>query len=109
MRILRPIVETATDLVPIRDSNFIHRSRIDPKTVGDDDPRSAVFLHDPLEKFQCCSLVSLRRDHALQDLALVIDGAPKITKPAVDLHKEVSGAEEFRPRALSEPDVILSY
>jgi hypothetical protein len=28
---------------------------------------------------------------------------------AGDRHDEVSGAEEFRPRALSEPDVILSY
>ena len=39
----------------------------------------------------------------------MIDGAPEITEPPVDLHEEVSGAEEFRPRALSEPDVILSY
>jgi hypothetical protein len=47
MRILRPAVETATDLVPIRDSNFIHRRRIEPKTTGGDDPRSAIFLPHP--------------------------------------------------------------
>jgi hypothetical protein len=31
VRVLRPIIETATDLVPIRDSNFIHRRGIGPK------------------------------------------------------------------------------
>jgi hypothetical protein len=40
MRILRPIVETATDLVPVHDSDFIHRSGIGPKAVGDDDSLS---------------------------------------------------------------------
>jgi hypothetical protein len=52
MRILCAIVETATDLVPIRDSYFNHRRGIRTKTVDDDDPWSAVFLHDPLEKLQ---------------------------------------------------------
>jgi hypothetical protein len=80
MRILRPIVEATTDLVPICDANFIHRRRLGPKTVCDDDPRSAVFLHDPLEKLHCGSFVSIRGDHAFQDLALMIDGAPKGNK-----------------------------
>jgi len=79
-----------TDLVPIRDSNFIHRSGIDPETVGDDDPRSSVFLHDPLEKLQCGSFVSIRRDHGLQDLALMIEGAPEITELAVDFYEHSS-------------------
>jgi len=33
----------ATDLVPIRHSDFVHRSGIGPKTVGGDDPGSAVL------------------------------------------------------------------
>jgi hypothetical protein len=56
MRILRPIVETVTDLVPIRDSDFNHRHGKRTKTVGDDDPRSAVFLHDPLRSFSAAAL-----------------------------------------------------
>src|SRR5271166_405063 len=62
-----------------------------------------------LRKLQRRSLVPSCRDHSLQDLAFMVDGAPEIAELAVDLHKEVSGAGEFRPRALSEPDVILSH
>ena len=50
MRILRPIVEATTYLVPIRNSDLVHCRRISPKRIGDDDHRSAVFLHEPLEK-----------------------------------------------------------
>jgi hypothetical protein len=89
MRILRPIVETATDLVPIRDANFIHRRRTGPKTVCDDDPRSAVFLHDPLEKLQRSGLVSIRRDHCLRDVTFVIHRAPEIAELAVDSHEHL--------------------
>jgi hypothetical protein len=39
----------------------------------------------------------------------VVNGAPQIAELAIDLHEQVSGAGEFRPRALSEPDVILSH
>ena len=39
----------------------------------------------------------------------MIYGAPEVAELAVDLHEQLSGAEELRPRALSEPDVILSY
>jgi hypothetical protein len=65
MRILRPIVETPTDLVPIGRADFIHRRRIGPKSIGDDDPWPLEFLHKPLQKLQRRGLVSLRRDHRL--------------------------------------------
>ena len=90
-------------------ADLFHRRGIGGKPVGDDVPRPAIFLHDALQKLQRRSLVSLRGHHRFQDLAFVIDGMPEIAELAVDLHEEVSGAGEFRPRALSEPDVILSH
>ena len=59
------------------------------KAVGDDLPRSAVPLHDPLEKLQRRSLVPSCCDHRLQDLAFMVDGAPEIAEVAVDLHKDL--------------------
>ena len=77
MRILSAIVEPTADLVPIGGANFFHCRRIGPKPVGDYALRSAVFLHDPLEKLQRRRLVALRGD-SLQDLAFMIDGAPEV-------------------------------
>jgi hypothetical protein len=57
VRILRPIVETATNLVPICGSDLFHRRGIRAKPVSDDFPRTAIFLQDALEKFQRRSLV----------------------------------------------------
>ena len=54
-------------------------------------------------------LVSLGLDQHIEDFALGVDGAPQIDHAASDLQIKVSGAGEFRPRALSEPDVILSH
>ena len=87
MRILRPIVEAATDLLPICGTDLFHRRRIRAKPVGDDLPRWAVFLYDPLQKLQRRSLVPLRRDHRLQDLAFMVDRAPEVAELAVDLHE----------------------
>ena len=77
MRILRAIVEPTTDLVAVGVADLFHRRGIRAKAVGDDVPRSAVPLHDPLEKLQRRSLVSLRSDDRLQNLAFMIDGAPQ--------------------------------
>ena len=41
--------------------------------------------------------------------AVLIDGAPEPVFLAADGDDEASGAGEFHPRALSEPDVILSH
>ena len=109
MRVFRPIIEPMPNLLAIDVADLAHRRGIGGKPVGDDAARAAIFLHDALEKLQRRSLVPLRRDHSFQDLAFVIDRPPEIAELAVDLRKEVSGAGEFRPRALSEPDVILSH
>ena len=68
MRVLCPIVEAVANLVPIGCADVILRSRIGSKRVGDDQPRAAVSLYDPLEELQRGSLVPLCDDHCLQDL-----------------------------------------
>ena len=99
MRILRSIVEPTAHFVPLgRNTDILHRRRICPKPISDDVARSPVFLHYPLEKLQRRGLVPLCGDHPLQDLALMIDRAPKITEPAVDLH------EDPRPNATATGD-----
>ena len=89
VRVLRPIVAAATDLVSIScNADLVHRRRIGTKPVGDDAARSAVLLQEPLEKLQRPSLVPLHRDHRLHDLAFMVDGAPEVAELAVDLHKD---------------------
>ena len=57
MGILCPIVEPTADLMPLGNTDLVHRRRIGPKPIGDDAARSPVFLHDPLEKFERRNLV----------------------------------------------------
>src|SRR5271170_3130239 len=59
MRILRAIVEPTADLLASGVADLSHRRGISAQPVGDDRPRLAVFLHDPLEKLQRRSLVPL--------------------------------------------------
>jgi hypothetical protein len=48
--------EPTTDLLAIVVADLFHRRRIRAKAIGDDAPRSAIFLHDTLEKLQRSSL-----------------------------------------------------
>ena len=89
MRILRPIVETATNLVPICGADLFHRRGIRAKPVSDDFPRTAIFLQDALEKFQRRSLVPFSGDDRVQHLAFMVDGAPEIKELAIDLHNHL--------------------
>src|SRR5271157_365468 len=89
MRILCAIVEPTTDLLAIGVADLLHRRGIRAKPVGDDGPRSAIFLHDTLEKLQRRGLIPLRGDHRFQNLAFMIDGAPEIAELAVDLYKRL--------------------
>ena len=54
MRILRTIVEAATDLVSIGEADLLHRRGIHRTSIGDDAARRALFLHNPLEKLERC-------------------------------------------------------
>jgi len=89
MRVPRPIVEAATDLLAIGVADLLRRRRMSAKPVGDDRPRSAELLHHALEKLPRRGLVRLRSDLRLQDLAFMVDCAPEIAELAVDLHKHL--------------------
>jgi hypothetical protein len=56
MRVFGPIVEAATDLVPIRAANFIHRRGMRSKPIGDDPAGSAVFFMTRLRSFSAAVL-----------------------------------------------------
>src|SRR5208282_4969025 len=101
MRILGAIVEPATDLLAIGVADLSHRRRVSAKPVGHELPRSAVFLHDALEKLHRRRLVSLRSDDRFQDLAFMVDSAPEIAELSVDLHKhlvQMPSPLRIRPR-----------
>ena len=55
-----------------------------------------------------CSLVASPLHQQIENLAFVVDRSPEPELPAGDQNCQASGAGEFHPRALSEPDVTLS-
>lgn len=109
MRFLDPIVEPPPHLTPVFDAKILHRCGVGLEPVGDDCGGTAVPLQRLLREPQSRGLVALLGDIAFQDLTYMIDGASQVARLAFDPHKQASGAWEFHPRALSEPDVILSH
>ena len=53
--------------------------------------------------------VAATLDQHVEDLAFVVDGTPEVHPLAGDPNNQASGAGQLHPRALSEPDVILSH
>src|SRR5271166_2167851 len=110
MRILSSIVLPSPAFVPPFDPKVPDCGAVRSQVVGDQPLRNeGILLQELAHQFQRGVLVALRLDHHIKDLALGVDGPPKVDRSAVDFQIEVSGAGEFRPRALSEPDVILSH
>ena len=68
----------------------------------------AIFLQQLTHEFQRGTLVPFRLDQNIEDLALSIDGAPKIDHAAIDFQIESSGPGELHPQALTDPDVSVS-
>jgi hypothetical protein len=90
MRILRPIVEPTADLVRSAATLISFIAAEYARSPSVTMLRGAPVLHHyPLEKLQRRRLVPLRRDDRRQDLALMIDRAPEVAKPAVDLHERM--------------------
>ena len=58
---------------------------------------------------RCAAVRPSSLDQGVEDEAVLVDSAPQPVLLAGDRDDKVSGAGGFRPRALSEPDVILSY
>ena len=78
VRVLRSVVLVATDLLAVLVSNILHRSTVRWASVCDDDLSISVSFHRFPEEFQCSGLIALLCDEALQDFALMINGAPKV-------------------------------
>ena len=110
MRILRSIVAPSTALMAFCDSKLTGCSPIRAQVIRDELVwDKAIFLQKLAHQFERRPLVSPGLDQHIKNFTLGIHGTPEVDLATVDLEIEVSGAREFRPHALSEPDVILSH
>ena len=84
MRILRPIVFPATEIMPLRQAKITQRSTVGWHFVGDEGIRDEALVFEQLShQFQCCSLVSLALNQDIQDLAFTIYCTPEVQSSAV--------------------------
>ena len=85
MRILGSVVAPSTSLVALRDPQITGCSPIRSEIIRDEFVGDkAVFLQKLAHEFQCRPFVPFRLDQHVEDLALGIDGAPKIDHAAID-------------------------
>ena len=68
-----------------------------------------VFLQKLAHQFERRPLVPPELDENIENFTIGVHGTPKLDQATTDFQIEASGAGEFHPRALSEPDVILSH
>jgi hypothetical protein len=110
MRILGSVVAPSTAFMAFCDSKIMGCGSIRPQLIRDELVwDKAIFLQKVAHQFERRPFVPPGLDQRVKNFALGIHGAPEVDQAAIDLEIEVSGAREFRPRALSEPDVILSH
>ena len=96
--------------MPMLDPKITRGGVVRSQIVGDQLLRQeAIFLQKLAHQFQRRGLIPLGLDQDIQNLSFAIDGAPEINQASINLQIESSGAGEFHPHALSEPDVILSH
>src|SRR6056297_1742608 len=88
VRILGPVVQPATRLLPVDCSDFFQSGTVGLKSVRHDDLGLTVLAHCLLKEFQRGLLVACLRHKAFEHFAFVIDGPPKIMPLAVDLHED---------------------
>ena len=76
-----------------------------------DDPlgNKAIALHQRHQQALGCPFVAALLQYFFENGAMLIDRAPEPELLSSAFHNEASGAGEFHPHALSEPDVILSH
>lgn len=84
MAIFGPIVQVPPHFAAIEISQLAHRCRVGFQAVGNDGPGSPMTFQGLLQKTQGGRFISCFRNVALQDLAFVIHGAPKIIHLAID-------------------------
>ncbi len=78
VRVLSPIVEPATRLLPVRHTEVFHGGTIRAKPVRHEDIHTAMFLHCFPWEFDRGLLVARLGDEAFQHLAFMIDGPPEV-------------------------------
>src|ERR1700746_514073 len=110
MRILRPIVFSQALLMVAGKSEMPEGSAVGAQLVArHPGRREALFAEQLAHQLDGRRPVSTTLDQDLEDLAFVVDSTPQIHLLARDPDDQASGAEQLHPRALSEPDVILSH
>src|SRR5665213_1071519 len=84
VRILGPVVQPAPALLAIGGGDLLQRGAIGAQAVGHDGAGPTMALSGFLDELQGGGLVSLLVDQGLQDLALVVYGAPEVAHLAID-------------------------
>ena len=110
MRVLGPIVQISALSVLNAGKQLTLSDAIAPQLVGHNHPRHILqTLQQPLEEALRGVGIAPGLNEDVEHNAILIDGAPEIMLHALDADEEASGAGQLQPRALSEPDVILSH
>src|SRR6056297_2223506 len=76
MRILCPVVQPATRLLPICHTKVLHGRAVGAQLIRHVAIARTMPAHRFLEEFQCGLLISCPRHEALEVFSLMIDGAP---------------------------------
>src|SRR6056297_2243372 len=76
MRILCPVVQPATRLLPICHTKVLHGRAVGAQLIRHVAIARTMPAHRFLEEFQCGLFISCLRHEALEDFSLMIDGAP---------------------------------
>ena len=93
--VFRPVVEPTACLLARGVADRSQRWPVGAELVGDDCIRSAIPFHRFAQKFQRRLAIAALGDIGFEDLAFMIDGAPKI----MDLGRGRSGRFPAAPRA----------
>jgi len=76
MRVLRPIVFPASEIIPLRQAEIAQRSTVGWQFVGDEGIRDeALFLQQIAHQFECGLLVSARLNQDIQHFPFAVDRA----------------------------------
>ena len=109
--VLRPVVLAhPASSVLVQNPELSQRCAIGSQLVRRDRlGMNALVLEEQAQKLHGRRRIPACLHENVEHLALIVDGAPKPQALSLDTDHEASGAGEFHPRALSEPDVILSH
>ncbi len=110
MRVLCPIVKIAALSMLDARKHLTLSHTVAPQLVGHEHPRHILqTLQQSLEEALRSGGIAPGLHQDVEHDAILIDGAPEIVLHALDPDEQASGAGQLQPRALSEPDVILSH